>query len=84
MDLRWQRADKPVGFYGLKNGVQMRSSEGPIDIDWDGFDKVDRHSAQQEYLEKVCDQTYILGHANLSRNKIPFKGKLAHKFTACY
>lgn len=55
LDLRWQRADKPVGFYGIKKGIMLRSSEGAVDIDWDAFDAVDRQKEQEQYLEKVRD-----------------------------
>ena len=55
LDLRWQNADKPVGFYGLKDGVRMRSSTGPVEIDWETFDNVDRHAKAKEYVEKVHD-----------------------------
>ena len=53
LDLRWQRADQPVGFYGLKQGVLMRSSAGPVDIDWSGFNAVDRHEKQATYVRAV-------------------------------
>ena len=44
LDLRWQRPDKSVGFYGMKPGILMRSQKKPLDtIDWDGFNYVDRH-----------------------------------------
>ncbi|KAK0041958.1 hypothetical protein Bpfe_028588 [Biomphalaria pfeifferi] len=44
LDLRWQNPEKPVGFYGLKEGVLMRSAKNPVTkIDWEGFNKVDRH-----------------------------------------
>ncbi|KAL3873369.1 hypothetical protein ACJMK2_036498 [Sinanodonta woodiana] len=49
LDLRWQRPDQPFGFYGLKDGVLMRSSKDPnMKIDWDCFDAVDRHIKQTE------------------------------------
>lgn len=57
LDLRWQRADKSVGFYGLKDGVRMRSSTDPNHkIDWDTFNGVDRTSKQYEYLEKEQEE----------------------------
>ncbi|XP_059145123.1 phytanoyl-CoA dioxygenase domain-containing protein 1-like isoform X2 [Physella acuta] len=44
LDLRWQNPEKPVGFYGLKQGVLMRSEKNPVEkIDWDSFNSVDRH-----------------------------------------
>ncbi|XP_076450424.1 1-deoxypentalenic acid 11-beta-hydroxylase-like [Babylonia areolata] len=43
LDLRWQRPDKDVGFYGMKRGVLMRTRNSPhLAIDWDSFDSVDR------------------------------------------
>jgi len=48
LDLRWQRADKNVAFYDLKQGVRMRSSTDPnIVIDWDTFIAANRSKAQQ-------------------------------------
>ena len=53
MDLRWQRADQPVGFYGLKKGVTMRTSDNDKpDIEWDSFDNVDRSAEQHKAVEK--------------------------------
>jgi len=44
LDFRWQRAGEAVGYYGLKEGVRMRSSTDPNHkIDWETFDAVDRH-----------------------------------------
>ncbi|XP_038072101.1 uncharacterized protein LOC119740762 [Patiria miniata] len=44
LDLRWQRPDKPNGFYGIKESVLMRTPKDPNHvIDFDSFDKVDRH-----------------------------------------
>ncbi|XP_071801414.1 uncharacterized protein [Asterias amurensis] len=44
VDLRWQRPDKPNGFYGIKDSVLMRSSTDPNHlVDFESFDKVDRH-----------------------------------------
>ncbi len=46
MDLRWQRADKPVGFHGLKEGIVMRTSEDSnYVINWKPFDNVNRAAA---------------------------------------
>lgn len=54
LDFRWQDAKKPVGFYGLKNGVVMRSSsDSGHKIDWDGFDAVNRHDKQCECMQTV-------------------------------
>ncbi|XP_022094672.1 phytanoyl-CoA dioxygenase-like isoform X2 [Acanthaster planci] len=44
LDLRWQRPDKPNGFYGIKDSVLMRTSKDPnYTIDFESFNKVDRH-----------------------------------------
>ena len=49
LDLRWQRSDMAVGFYGLKDGIKMRSSNDPdFKIDWESFDNINRH---QEVLK---------------------------------
>lgn len=51
LDLRWQVPDKSVGFYGLKEGVMMRSKKNPIkSIDWEGFNNVDRHKITDDKL----------------------------------
>ena len=53
LDLRWQRPDCPVGFYDLKEGVLMRTTENPdMAIDWDKFDGVDRHTASVQEMKK--------------------------------
>ena len=58
LDLRWQRADKPVGFYDLKEGVLMRTKDQPnLTIDWDSFVNVVRHEVERERMSKgltVC------------------------------
>jgi len=49
LDFRWQRADRSVGFYDLKQGVRLRSSTDPnLVIDWESFNKVDRANAAAE------------------------------------
>jgi hypothetical protein len=53
MDLRWLRADKPVGFFGVKSGVQLRSADPDFEIDWDSFDAVNRAKAQEKVLDEV-------------------------------
>lgn len=53
VDLRWQRASDPVGFFGLKDAVLMRSSKDPnMVIDWSTFDSVNRHMVQDELLKE--------------------------------
>ena len=54
LDFRWQDPSKPYGFYGLKEGVLMRSEKNPnLKIDWETFDAVDRHEAAKGG-SKVC------------------------------
>jgi len=49
LDLRWQQADRDVGFYGLKHGVTLRSSTDPdLVIDWDSFNSVVRHDRHKQ------------------------------------
>jgi len=44
LDFRWQKAGESAGYYGLKEGVRMRSSTDlNYEIDWERFDEVDRH-----------------------------------------
>ena len=51
LDLRWQSADKNVGFYDLKHGLLMRSSkEKNFKIDWEPFNAIDRSVAQKKLL----------------------------------
>jgi len=57
LDLRWQRADRPVAFYDLKNGVRMRSSTNPnMEINWEEFDSVCRHAKSATALNRVTDE----------------------------
>ena len=52
--MRFQYASKEVGFYGLKPGVQMRSSTDPnFKIDWEPFDTVSRHKKAFDTMEIV-------------------------------
>lgn len=51
LDLRWQRPTEPVGFYGLKEGILMRTSKDTnYQIDWESFNNIDRHTKQRESL----------------------------------
>ncbi|CAL1527986.1 unnamed protein product, partial [Lymnaea stagnalis] len=44
VDLRWQNPEKAIGFYGIKDGILMRSEKNPLkEIDWDTFNSVDRY-----------------------------------------
>ncbi|XP_046567729.1 probable alpha-ketoglutarate-dependent hypophosphite dioxygenase isoform X2 [Haliotis rubra] len=54
LDLRWQRPDKPVGFYGIKDSILMRSSaDSDHVINWDPFDEVDRHEKAKAEAPKI-------------------------------
>ncbi|XP_030854236.1 uncharacterized protein LOC100893311 [Strongylocentrotus purpuratus] len=45
LDLRWQRPDKPNGFYGIKDSVLMRTEGDPnYKPNWDEFESTDHHS----------------------------------------
>jgi len=53
-DFRWQSADRPSGFYGLKEAVRLRSSTDPDHvIDWNSFINVDRRAKQAEVMKTV-------------------------------
>jgi hypothetical protein len=53
VDLRWQRSDRPLGFFGLKEGVVMRSSkERNLPIDFTSFNSVSRHEKQVESVKE--------------------------------
>jgi len=55
LDLRWQKASEAIGYYGLKEGVRMRSSTDPnVKIDWESFDAVDRHDPNAAVLLAEC------------------------------
>ncbi|KAH9505053.1 hypothetical protein Btru_061527 [Bulinus truncatus] len=60
IDLRWQNPEKPIGMYGLKDGVLMRSAKNPVKkIDWDRFNSVDRHhEADKDCKGKVEDDPF--------------------------
>ncbi|KAK7488659.1 hypothetical protein BaRGS_00020112 [Batillaria attramentaria] len=53
LDLRWQRPDKSVGFYDLKEGVLMRTKDNPnLKINWEDFEQVERHIAAKKQVGK--------------------------------
>ncbi|OWF47739.1 uncharacterized protein LOC110454003 [Mizuhopecten yessoensis] len=61
-DLRWQKPGLPNGFYGLKEGVLMRTAKDPnFKISWENFDRTVRHkllrSAAVEEEEDEFDTT---------------------------
>ena len=53
LDLRWQRADQPIGFYDLKEGVLLRSADPNHKIDWKTFNAIDRTKEAEVFLHKV-------------------------------
>lgn len=66
LDLRWQTPEKSVGFYGLKDGVLMRSKKNPVkEIDWDSFNNVDRHHEADKECKSANEEdkfdTIIVG-----------------------
>ncbi|XP_013416111.1 uncharacterized protein LOC106177776 [Lingula anatina] len=57
LDLRWSKPTDPVGLWGLKEGVLLRSSKDPnLKVDWDAFTKVDRTASQEKILGKDVDE----------------------------
>jgi len=57
MDLRWQRADVPDGFYGLKAPIEMRrEGQEDIDINWTAFDSVNRNIVSMHDNENIDDE----------------------------
>ncbi|XP_059145125.1 uncharacterized protein LOC131932276 [Physella acuta] len=57
LDLRFQSQEKPVGFYGLKQGVLMRSEKNPVKkIDWESFNSVDRHIQADINCKNAVDE----------------------------
>ncbi|XP_069117186.1 phytanoyl-CoA dioxygenase domain-containing protein 1 homolog [Argopecten irradians] len=41
LDLRWQKPDQPFGFYGLKQGVLMRTAKDPnFKMSWEAFERL--------------------------------------------
>ena len=66
LDFRWQKAGQPVGYYGLKEGVRMRSSTDPdLRIDWEPFDAVDRHDPNAKVYWLLCACVYCLRCASI-------------------
>ncbi|XP_035696730.1 uncharacterized protein LOC118430127 [Branchiostoma floridae] len=52
LDLRWMDPAKPVGIWGLKDCLPMRSAKNPgLKIDWETFEAVDRNKQQQRSME---------------------------------
>ena len=53
LDLRWSAAGQPIGLWGMKNGVLLRSKDPNFKVDWTEFDSVDRTKVQTEFLGQV-------------------------------
>jgi len=69
LDLRWQRADRDVAFYDLKQGVRMRSSTDPnLVIDWEPFTAVTRNIQSKEELSTSWH----------SDSQVSYTGQLIH------
>lgn len=52
LDLRWQRPDKPNGFYGLKENILLRTSKDPnYTVDWTEFASCDRTELQRGHQD---------------------------------
>ncbi|KAI8517255.1 hypothetical protein Bbelb_058360 [Branchiostoma belcheri] len=52
LDLRWMDPAKPVGIWGLKDCLPMRSAKNPdMKIEWEAFEAVDRNKQQQRSME---------------------------------
>ncbi|KAK7103955.1 phytanoyl-CoA dioxygenase domain-containing protein 1 homolog [Littorina saxatilis] len=57
LDLRWQKPDKSVGFYDMKEGVLMRTKDKPnLKVDWSSFDAIERHVEAKKRVEKDFPQ----------------------------
>nr|CAB3264842.1 phytanoyl-CoA dioxygenase-like [Phallusia mammillata] len=56
LDLRWQKPDKPNGFYSLKDSVLMRTKKDKdYKINWDKMANTDRTKLQMEKLDEDND-----------------------------
>ncbi|XP_069117184.1 phytanoyl-CoA dioxygenase domain-containing protein 1 homolog isoform X1 [Argopecten irradians] len=56
LDLRWQKPSLPFGFYNMKEGVLMRTSNDPnYEVKWDLFEGVDRHDKQRESVKEILE-----------------------------
>ena len=55
------KASDPLGVYGVKEGIRMRSSENPsLNIDWEGFNRNDRRGAMRRALNLKVSLTEML------------------------
>ena len=56
LDLRWQRPDKPNGFYDLKSCTLFCSTENPnLAINWEGMANLERSEVEKEDVESDND-----------------------------
>jgi ectoine hydroxylase-related dioxygenase (phytanoyl-CoA dioxygenase family) len=54
LDLRFQKAGQPAGYYGLKESIRLRSSTDPnFKIDWAPFTSYDRRTKQYAAMNSV-------------------------------
>ncbi|XP_064606094.1 phytanoyl-CoA dioxygenase domain-containing protein 1-like [Liolophura sinensis] len=59
VDLRWQKPGSSFGLWGLKKGVEMRSSTNPsVHIDWDTFNEIDRTTLQEQYVNAIMEDEF--------------------------
>ncbi|KAL8613266.1 hypothetical protein ACOMHN_001590 [Nucella lapillus] len=58
VDLRWQSPKESYGFYGMQEGIVMRSAAQPdLKPDWDEFFKVDRKTVwEKRHLQVESDE----------------------------
>lgn len=54
LDLRWQKPEKPAGFYGIREHLLFRTSRDPgYKIDWSSFEGDNRWDIQKEYVNDL-------------------------------
>ena len=51
LDLRWQKSDLPVGFFGMKPGIMMRSQRSEVKVEWEAFRKAHFHDIYDDELK---------------------------------
>ena len=58
MDLRYQDAKLPWGYYGKKQGILLRSPDKPDHVpDWDFYDGHDRYEiSDREVIDKTVSE----------------------------
>ena len=59
MDLRYQSPHRPWGFYGMKDGILLRSPSNTEHVpDWDFYDNQDRYKIIQEQVQHKTVNTH--------------------------